>query len=109
MSDSTATPEGQTMVKVFSTFSKLEQSRFESFRRVAFSSDAISKYIAQCLIDHHPEARSRRPSLSEVCAPGQAEEISIVVSTLAKSYAQVSSTAFCLGSNFWTSKDLTSH
>ena len=76
------------MSQVLSTFSRLEQSRFEAFRRAAFPSDAISKYVAQCLIDEHGENGRRAPVLSELCAPGQAEEICIVVSTLAKAYAQ---------------------
>lgn len=79
------------MAQVCSTFSRLEQSQFEAFRRAAFPSDAISKYVAQCLIDEHGcenGPTSRDPVLSELCAPGQGEEICIVVSTLAKAYAQ---------------------
>jgi hypothetical protein len=83
----TATTEGRIMAQVCSTFSRIEQSRFEAFRRAAFPGDAISKYVAQCLIDEHGETK-RSPILSEVVAPGQAEEICIVVSTLAKAYAQ---------------------
>jgi hTAFII28-like protein conserved region len=65
----------------------MEQSRFEAFRRAAFPADAISTYVAQCLIDEHGETK-RSPILSELVAPGHAEEICIVVSTLAKAYAQ---------------------
>lgn len=75
------------MAQVCSTFSRIEQSRFEAFRRAAFPSDAISTYVAQCLIDEHGET-NRAPVLSELVAPGQSEEICIVVSTLAKAYAQ---------------------
>mmetsp|Transcript_68449 Transcript_68449/g.198513 ORF Transcript_68449/g.198513 Transcript_68449/m.198513 type:complete len:247 (-) Transcript_68449:80-820(-) len=89
--ESTATAEGKVMAQVCSTFNRLEQSRFEAFRRAAFPADAISKYVAHCLIEEHGGAEAngnREPMLSELCAPGQAEEICIVVSTLAKAYAQ---------------------
>jgi chemotaxis protein histidine kinase CheA len=128
---STATAEGRTMAQVLSTFSRLEQSRFEAFRRATFCGDAISRYIAQCMIQTqeqryglaalppppaavgatesvmttHPSDslnNDRRaagattttrtlqqpPLLEHLCAPDHAEEITIVVSTLAKSYAQ---------------------
>jgi hypothetical protein len=79
------------MAQVLSTFSRLEQSRFEAFRRSTLPGDAIRKYIAHCLVqqrkEHTPASRPA-PALSHLCAPGQAEEITIVVSTLAKSYAQ---------------------
>lgn len=130
----TATAEGKQMAQVLSTFSRLEQSRFEAFRKAAFPGDAISKYVAHCLIheQHRPisvggadsaaaeppsfrtripgaekgpydrdgkaKARLRhlRPSahyrrrkvLSELVAPGEAQDITVVVSTLAKEYAQ---------------------
>ena len=83
------------MAQACSTFSRIEQSRFESFRRAAFPADAVSTYVAQCLIDEHYGERAttisscrRPPILSELVAPGHAEEICIVVSTLAKAYAQ---------------------
>ena len=76
------------MSQVMSTFNRLEQSRFEAFRRAGFPADAISKFVAHCLIDEHGQSGRRAPVLSELCAPGQAEEICIVVSTLAKAYAQ---------------------
>lgn len=75
------------MAQVCSTFNRLEQSRFEAFRRATFPADAISKYVAHCLIDEHGGGR-RAPILSELCAPGQSDEICIVVATLAKAYAQ---------------------
>jgi hypothetical protein len=102
----TATAEGQIMAQVLSTFSRMEQSRFEAFRRATFPRDAIAKYVAHCLIEeqHRPIAQGipttsatttirtskplREPILSEVVAVGQAEDISIVVATLAKAYAQ---------------------
>jgi hypothetical protein len=89
----TATAEGQIMAQVLSTFSRLEQSRFEAFRRATFCGDAISKYVAHCLIQQYHGDRDRSPVLSQVCSPGQAEEITIVVSTLAKAYAQRLATA----------------
>jgi hypothetical protein len=83
------------MAQACSTFSRIEQSRFESFRRAAFPADAVSKYVAQCLIDEHYgetattiSTTRRPPILSELVAPGHAEEICLVVSTLAKAYAQ---------------------
>eukprot|EP00536_Pseudo-nitzschia_multiseries_P010344 jgi/Psemu1/326017/estExt_fgenesh1_pg.C_3110008 len=133
----TATAEGKQMAQVLSTFSRMEQSRFEAFRKAAFPGDAIAKYVAHCLVheQHRPlsgaegmgcpsaaedadasdsllgAARrppstvrakhktrfrhlrpvggaNRRPVLSEVVAPGQAGDITVVVSTLAKEYAQ---------------------
>jgi hypothetical protein len=113
----TATAEGQIMAQVMSTFSRLEQSRFEAFRRATFPRDAIAKYVAHCLIeeqhrpisrgvlpgntiqshvgpdgDNNPQPNSRHrhrePVLSEVVAPGQAEDIALIVSILAKAYAQ---------------------
>ncbi|KAG7372005.1 hTAFII28-like domain containing protein [Nitzschia inconspicua] len=107
--ETTATAEGQIMAQVLSTFSRLEQSRFEAFRRATFPRDAIAKFVAHCLIEeqHRPVSKGlppattksnsvqpddnkplREPILSEVVAPGQAEDITIVVSTLAKAYAQ---------------------
>mmetsp|Transcript_12129 Transcript_12129/g.28777 ORF Transcript_12129/g.28777 Transcript_12129/m.28777 type:complete len:498 (+) Transcript_12129:97-1590(+) len=138
--ETTATEEGQQMAQVLSTFSRLEQSRFDAFRRAAFPGDAISRYVAHCLIHEQnrpvsagdaqtrvdggglaPDASTvrtkiagvaggptdrdgkagsrfrhlrptahqrRRPVLSELVAPGQAGDITVVVSTLAKEYAQ---------------------
>ena len=129
------------MAQVLSTFSRVEQSRFEAFRRSTFSRDAISDYIAECMVQTQeqrhglstsgckqyyncktnakpkPTVSTRSSStkgqtidtgtkkigsakaapaassktnikLENLCVPGQAEEITIVVSTLAKSYAQ---------------------
>jgi flagellar biosynthesis GTPase FlhF len=113
------------MAQVLSTFSRLEQSRFEAFRRATFCGDAISRYIAQCMVQTHEQryglaalppppaaaaaaaammirpsdnnnnagattttTRTLQPQLEHLCAPDHAEEITIVVSTLAKSYAQ---------------------
>jgi len=46
----TATAEGKQMAQVLSTFSRLEQSRFEAFRKAAFPGDAISRYVAHFLV-----------------------------------------------------------
>jgi len=119
----TATAEGITMTQVLSTFHRMEQSRFEAFRRSTFRGDAISKYVAHCLEEsekcwyaenvksrkylgvpgnekeqscqqHCPYVKNAKSttankrSLQDMVPPGQAAEIAIVVSTLAKSYAQ---------------------
>eukprot|EP00980_Cylindrotheca_fusiformis_P012544 scaffold3079_cov119-Cylindrotheca_fusiformis.AAC.20 len=86
--ESTATPQGQIMAQVLSTFNRLEQSRFEAFRRSTFSTDAVSKYVAHCLIDRNQYDADLQPILSHVCAPGQANEIAMIVSALSKIYAQ---------------------
>jgi hypothetical protein len=102
------------MAQMLSTFSKLEQSRFEAFQRASFPADAVAKWIAACLShrfrivmdpppNHHHyssaaatanntttastcTASSR--SLSDLVAVGQEGEICMVVSVLAKIYAQ---------------------
>jgi hypothetical protein len=145
--DRTATVEGTEMKQVLSTFSKLEQSRFEAFRKASFPGDAIGTYVAHCLIhEQHRsistgdidkstsssergggneeaavavatntstasivsnstrlrylrpttatataatgERRKKEPILSDVVATGQSGDITVVVSTLAKAYAQ---------------------
>mmetsp|Transcript_13005 Transcript_13005/g.30798 ORF Transcript_13005/g.30798 Transcript_13005/m.30798 type:complete len:241 (+) Transcript_13005:126-848(+) len=86
--ESAALPQGQIMAQFLSTFNRLEQSRFEAFRRSTFSSNAISKYIAQILIEGVDDGIEREPVLSHLCTVGQASEITMVVSTLAKAYAQ---------------------
>jgi hypothetical protein len=76
------------MAQVLSTFNRLEQSRFEAFRRSTFSANAISKYVAHCLIERHPGDLDQQPILSHLCAPGEANEITMIVSALSKIYAQ---------------------
>lgn len=112
------------MTQVLSTFNRLEQSRFEAFRRSSFRGDVISAYVAHCLatcqerayargektrqylgahglgvsplspqhvLQHCPYVKNGTPlkrSLDDMVAPGQADEITVVVSTLAKAYAQ---------------------
>ena len=124
----TATPEGQLMAQALSTFNSLEQSRFEAFRRCTFCGDAISKFIAHCLLHLQTQKSWRRqvardgmgtngygvghnftstaddkiaaaiqnrrksnnipPILDDLVVPSSAQEITLVVSTLAKAYAQ---------------------
>jgi hypothetical protein len=142
----TATAEGQEMKQVLSTFSKLEQSRFEAFRKASFPGDAIGTYVAHCLINEQHRSvstggdnksgterggegnaeavsgeaastasivsnstrlrylrpttttttaaaatskrKKKKPILSDVVATGQSGDITVVVSTLAKAYAQ---------------------
>ena len=149
--DRTATVEGTEMKQVLSTFSKLEQSRFEAFRKASFPGDAIGTYVAHCLIHEQHRSistgdidkstssserrggneeaattvvatnttstasivsnstrlrylrpttttttttaatgkrRKKKPILSDVVATGQSGDITVVVSTLAKAYAQ---------------------
>lgn len=89
--ESTATPQGQIMAQVLSTFNRIEQSRFEAFRRSTFSGNAVSNWIAHCMIEQRPDEglADQQPILSHLCeTPGQANEITIIVSTLAKIYAQ---------------------
>jgi hypothetical protein len=96
------------MAKLLSTFSKTEMSRFEAFKRVSFPCDAISRYVAHCLAErqqpqrqrYHPQTTKKLafgvgsdvveppPRLEDLVVPGQDEEITTVVATLAKAYAQ---------------------
>lgn len=48
------------MSQVLSTFSATEKDRFAAYRRSTFASDAVSKYVAQCLVKHSDEARNQR-------------------------------------------------
>ena len=115
------------MAQALSTFNSLEQSRFEAFRRCTFCGDAISKFIAHCLLHLERQKSWRRqvardgmgtngygvghnftsvadekisaaiknrrkskiePILEDLVVPSSAQEITLVVSTLAKAYAQ---------------------
>jgi len=88
------------MAKILSTFSKMEQSRFEAFKRVSFPCNAIRDYVAHCLAERQQQQRhvpprgnqvfaaTGPPQLADLVVPGQDEEITIVVTTLAKAYAQ---------------------
>jgi hypothetical protein len=97
------------MAQMLGTFSKLEESRFEAFQRSSFQADAIEGLVAACLCHRHGVAiggqadakrsgcggggggvRPRRKLEDLVAAPGPtvAQDIVLVVSTLAKIYAQ---------------------
>jgi hypothetical protein len=106
------------MAQMLSTFSKLEQSRFEAFQRASFPADAMGKWIAACLSHRFrvyaetsaspPTTTTRATSvaaatsnnnaiihnsstsrpLSDLVAVGQEGEICMVVGVLAKIYAQ---------------------
>jgi len=112
----TATPQGQEMAQVLSTLNRLEQSRLEAFRRATLPSNALADYLAHCLLLHQEQLRNcgrlqqkgglllsdsdtimklprnrrrhRRRPLSDLVAPGHADSIVLVVSSLAKTYAQ---------------------
>lgn len=83
---------------MLSTFSKLEQSRFEAFRRSTVPSDAVQEWLAACLSDRYrhssvdkqqqQQQRSSSLLLSDLVQTGQADPITSVVATLAKVYAQ---------------------
>lgn len=82
------------MAQMLSTFSKLEQSRFEAFRRSTVPADAVHEWLAACLADRYSisppaaEGAGKSRSLADLVQPGQADSISMVVATLAKVYAQ---------------------
>jgi hypothetical protein len=92
---STATADGQMMAQMLSTFSKLEQSRFEAFRRSTVPADAVHEWLAACLADRYSISppigqggAGKSRTLADLVQPGQADSISMVVATLAKVYAQ---------------------
>ena len=93
------------MAQVLTTFSSLEQSRFQAFKRSAFHADAVEEWVAACLQDRYgdngngsirnsnyysttaSEGTIRR-KLDDLVAPGQAQDIGLVVAMAAKIYAQ---------------------
>lgn len=83
---STATAEGQMMWQMLSTFSHLEQSRFEAYQRATFSQDAVKAWVAATLSNRYGLAELR--PLEDLVSPGQASDIGMIVSALAKIYAQ---------------------
>jgi len=101
---STATADGQMMAQMLSTFSKMEQSRFEAFQRSALPQNTVQDWLVACLYrkgptGHPSVARDaaasataspshHRLQLDDLVAPGQASDISMVVATVAKIYAQ---------------------
>jgi hypothetical protein len=84
--ESTATAEGQMMWQMLSTFSHLEQSRFEAYQRATFSQDAVKAWVAATLSNRYGLAELR--PLEDLVSPGQASDIGMIVSALAKIYAQ---------------------
>jgi len=92
------------MAQMLSTFSKVEQSRFEAFQRAKFAPHVISDWVAACL-SHRFELTEPRPLADLVAAGRQAPEITLVVSVLAKIYAQrIVQTAVQLRGNSTTSE-----
>jgi hypothetical protein len=75
------------MAQMLSTFSKVEQSRFEAFQRARLSPQHVGDWIAACLCHRWNLAGDHR-SLRDLVAVGQAPEISLVVASLAKIYSQ---------------------
>ena len=106
-------PEGNSMSKLFLFLSPVvEQDRLAAFRRCTFPSDAVSSFVATCLIKNHSSAGIQRrlglelggdlgsdeiscnqePEqiglLSEYVATGASSQITSIVGALAKIYAQ---------------------
>lgn len=89
------------MAQMLSTFSKMEQSRFEAFQRSALPQNTVQDWLVACLCRKGPTSHSsvardaaasatshHRLQLDDLVAPGQASDISMVVATVAKIYAQ---------------------
>lgn len=83
------------MARLLSTFSALEQSRFEAYQRVSLPADIIQRWVTTCIVHrledpmqiHHPSNRCRR-TLQDCVTPGCHAEITTVVAVAAKIYAQ---------------------
>ena len=75
------------MAQMLSTFSKVEQSRFEAFQRAKFAPHVVGDWVAACL-SHRFDLTAPRPLADLVAAGRQGPEIALVVSMLAKIYAQ---------------------
>jgi hypothetical protein len=77
------------MAQMLSTFSSLEQSRFQAYKRSCFAANAIEAWVAACLEDRYGGGVSDPPRpLPDLVATGQAQEIGLVVAMAAKIYAQ---------------------
>lgn len=99
------------MAKILSTFSKLEQSRFEAFKRVSFPCNSVAQYVAQCLAErqqpsplepvqqqhpashqspsdhhHHPDNSKRRhfPPIRQVFSAGSPDNRSTTTATASR-------------------------
>mmetsp|Transcript_6503 Transcript_6503/g.14216 ORF Transcript_6503/g.14216 Transcript_6503/m.14216 type:complete len:346 (-) Transcript_6503:1662-2699(-) len=66
--ESTATTEGLLMSKALTTFPPAEQHRFESYRRCALPSDAISAYVSHRLLHNDERRYVRRQGTRSVVA-----------------------------------------
>ena len=81
------------MAQVLTTFSSLEQSRFRAFKRSALNADTVEAWVAACLQDRYSDnssivTTSSLRKLEDLVAPGQAQDIGLVVALAAKIYAQ---------------------
>jgi len=84
------------MAQMLTTFSSLEQSRFQAYKRATFAADTVEQWVAACLQDRYQDTTTTnntnngpaaRP-LEDLVAPGQAQDIGLVVAIAAKIYAQ---------------------
>lgn len=75
------------MSQMLSTFSSVEQSRFEAFKRAKLNHAAVEDWVAACLSHHLSLDGPGRP-LRDLVTPGSHREIVTVVATAAKVYAQ---------------------
>jgi hTAFII28-like protein conserved region len=84
------------MLQIMSTFSKLEQSRFEAFRRSAIPADTVESYMAAVLCHRwnvppkmiNGDSTRCFDGLADLVQPGTGNAMVTVVATLAKIYAQ---------------------
>ena len=74
------------MSKILSTFTKVEQSRFEAFQRSTIPPRDTRAWLSQLLSHRYnlPEVRD----LENLVAPGQASDITMIVNVLTKIYVQ---------------------
>ena len=74
------------MAQMLSTFSHVEQSRFEAFQRSRFSPAVVEEWVGAVLSQRYGLDENR--ALSDLVLPNQASDIVMVVGVLAKIYAQ---------------------
>mmetsp|Transcript_10927 Transcript_10927/g.15730 ORF Transcript_10927/g.15730 Transcript_10927/m.15730 type:complete len:279 (-) Transcript_10927:119-955(-) len=108
--ESLATEEGAQMSQIMNTWTVQEQDRFAAYRRCVLKGDVISKFVAFSLAKEEQKRFSLRANassilfgavqnretkmkihaspLSQFVSPNCSSEITVVVSTLAKAYAQ---------------------
>ena len=72
---------------MLSTFSSIEQSRFEAFKRAKLNHAVVEDWVAACL-SHHMSLEGPGRPLQDLVTPGSHREITMVVATAAKIYAQ---------------------